>query len=152
MMTRRHALKKTFLSAAAISVAALARSSKAQGAAAPTGPFTLPPLPYAFDALEPHIDAKTMEIHHDRHHQAYVTNLNKALAGQGALAEKSIEEIVRHLEDIPGNLRLAVRNNGGGHYNHTLFWQMMKQGAGGEPKGGLARAIDRRFGNFAGFK
>ncbi|HXJ58097.1 MAG TPA: superoxide dismutase [Verrucomicrobiae bacterium] len=151
MITRRDAVKKTALTVAAASVA-LPATLSAQAPAAAAGPFKLPALPYAFDALEPHLDAKTMEIHHDRHHQTYVTNLNKALAGQGALAEKSIEEIVRHLEDIPGNLRLAVRNNGGGHYNHTLFWQMMKNGGGGEPKGGLARAIDRRFGNFAGFK
>jgi len=151
MMTRRDAVKKTALAAAAVSVAALPAKLSAQ-AAAPTGPFKLPPLPYAFDALEPHIDAKTMEIHHDRHHAAYVTNLNKALAGQGALAEKSIEEIVRHLEDIPGNTRMAIRNNGGGHYNHTLFWQMMKKNGGGEPKGALARAIDQKFGNFAKFK
>src|SRR5262245_18089478 len=128
MMTRRDAVKRTALTAAAVTVAALPSNLSAQAApaAAPTGPFKLPALPYAFDALEPHIDAKTMEIHHDRHHAAYVTNLNKALAGQGASAQKSIEEIVRHLEDIPGNIRMAVRNNGGGHYNHSLFWQMMK--------------------------
>jgi Fe-Mn family superoxide dismutase len=151
MMTRRDAVKKTALTAAAVSMAALPSNLSAE-AAAPMGPFKLPALPYAFDALEPHIDAKTMEIHHDRHHAAYVTNLNKALTGQGALAQKSIEEIVRHLEDIPGNTRLAVRNNGGGHYNHSLFWQMMKKDGGGEPNGALASAVERQFGNFAGFK
>ncbi|HXJ71204.1 MAG TPA: superoxide dismutase, partial [Candidatus Dormibacteraeota bacterium] len=103
MITRRDAVKKTALTVAAASVA-LPATLSAQAPAAAAGPFKLPALPYAFDALEPHLDAKTMEIHHDRHHQTYVTNLNKALAGQGALAEKSIEEIVRHLEDIPGNL------------------------------------------------
>jgi Fe-Mn family superoxide dismutase len=121
-------------------------------AAAPTGPFTLPPLPYAFDALEPHIDAETMQIHHDKHHQAYITNLNKAIAGNADLAKKSIEELVSHLGALPDNIRTAVQNNGGGHYNHSLFWQMMKKGGGGEPKGELAAAIDKKFKNFAGFK
>src|SRR6266511_110118 len=100
MMTRRDALKKTALSAAVLAVAALPRSLRAQAGAAPTGPFKLPPLPYAFDALEPHIDAKTMEIHHDRHHQAYVTNLNKALAGNADLAKTGLDELIRHLDDV----------------------------------------------------
>src|SRR6266496_1258057 len=152
MMTRRNALKKTALSAAIISVATLSRSLKAQGAAAPTGPFKLPPLPYAFDALEPHIDAQTMEIHHDRHHQAYVTNLNKALTGHAALAKETIEHILRHLDDVPEGIRTAVRNQGGGHYNHSLFWQMMKKDSSGQPSEALARAIDKHFHNLAGFK
>ena len=101
MMTRRNALKKAALSAALVSVATLPESLKAQAAAAPAGPFKLPPLPYAFDALEPHIDAKTMEIHHDRHHQAYVTNLNKAVAGNADLSKTSVEELIRHLDDVP---------------------------------------------------
>ena len=152
MMTRRNAIKTTALTAAALSVGAVPVALRAQAAAAATGPFKLPALPYPLDALEPHIDAKTMEIHHGRHHQAYVTNLNKAVAGQEALVGKSIEQIVRHLEDIPGNIRMAVRNNGGGHYNHTLFWQMMKKGGGGEPTGALGRAIDQQFRSFGRFK
>jgi Fe-Mn family superoxide dismutase len=151
MMTRRLAVKKAALAAAAFSAVTIPLSPKAQ-APAPSGPFKLPALGYAFDALEPHIDARTMEIHHDRHHQAYVNNLNKALEGQEALSKKTIEQIVRHLEDVPENIRPAVRNNGGGHYNHSLFWQMMKKGGGGEPKGTLAKALERKFGNFAGFK
>src|SRR5215472_5959682 len=99
--------------------------------------FTVPPLPYAFDALEPYIDAKTMEIHHDKHHGAYVTNLNKALDGHADLQSKSIDDILKNLDAIPENIRTAVRNNGGGHWNHTLFWTLMKKGGGGEPKGDL---------------
>jgi Fe-Mn family superoxide dismutase len=153
MMTRRDALKKTALSVAVVSVAALPDSLKAQAAAAaPAGPFKLPPLPYSFDALEPHIDAKTMEIHHDRHHQAYVTNLNKAVMGNADLSKTSVEELIRHLDDVPETVRTAVRNNGGGHYNHTLFWRLMKKGGGGQPKGALAKAIDSRFGGFDKFK
>ncbi len=107
------------------------------------GGFTLPPLPYAFDALEPHIDAKTMEIHHDRHHKAYVDNLNKAVAGT-EWATKSIEEIVTSLAKLPENIRTAVRNNGGGHYNHSLFWQMMSP-KGGKPAGGFNDAVANAF-------
>jgi Fe-Mn family superoxide dismutase len=152
MMTRRDALKKTALSAAMISLAARMTPASAQAAAPPSGPFKLPPLPYAFDALEPHIDARTMEIHHDRHHQAYVTNLNKALEGHGAWASQPIEQILRHLDDVPEAIRTAVRNHGGGHYNHSLFWQMMSKPAGAQPKGALATAIDKQFGSFAAFK
>src|SRR5208282_2871929 len=90
--------------------------------------FTLPALPYSFDALEPYIDAKTMEIHHDKHHGAYVTNLNKALEGQADLQKLSIEELVAHLDRVPENIRNAVRNNGGGHLNHSMFWKIMKKG------------------------
>src|SRR6202047_896768 len=114
--------------------------------------FTVPPLPYSFDALEPYIDAKTMEIHHDKHHGAYVTNLNKALAGQAALQAKSLDDILKNLDAIPENIRAAVRNNGGGPWNHSLFWQLMRKGGGGEPKGDLAAAITSSFGSFAGFK
>ena len=152
MMTRRDAVKKTALSAALIAVAAVPDSVQAQATGAPVGPFKLPPLPYAFDALEPHIDAKTMEIHHDRHHQAYVTNLNKAVMGNAALSAKSVEELIRHLDDVPETVRTAVRNNGGGHYNHSLFWRLMKKGGGGQPKGALAKAIDGKFGSFDKFK
>jgi Fe-Mn family superoxide dismutase len=152
MMTRRDAVKKTALSAAMIAVASVPGSVQAQAAGAPAGPFKLPPLPYAFDALEPHIDAKTMEIHHDRHHQAYVTNLNKAVMGNADLSSKSVEELIRHLDDVPETVRTAVRNNGGGHYNHSLFWRLMKNGGGGQPRGALAKAMDAKFGSFDKFK
>src|SRR6201988_3457338 len=108
-------------------------TTSGQGAA-PQMTFTLPPLPYAFDALEPHIDVKTMEIHHDKHHGAYVTNLNKALEGHPELQKKSLEELLGNLDAIPENIRQAVRNNAGGHWNHTLFWTQLNKGGGGEPK------------------
>jgi superoxide dismutase, Fe-Mn family len=114
--------------------------------------FTLPPLPYSFDALEPYIDAKTMEIHHDKHHNAYVTNLNKALEGNPELQNLSIEALMAQLNKVPENIRTAVRNNGGGHLNHSHFWKMMKKGGGGEPSGDLAKAITGAFGTFADFK
>ncbi|MEJ2903940.1 superoxide dismutase [Pedobacter panaciterrae] len=109
--------------------------------------FELPALPYATDALEPHIDKQTMEIHHGKHHQAYVTNLNKALEGKPE-ASQSIEEIVKNISKFPA----AVRNNGGGHYNHSLFWEVIGPNKGGEPKGELAEAINAAFGSFADFK
>jgi len=109
--------------------------------------FELPALPYATDALEPHIDKQTMEIHHGKHHQAYVTNLNKALEGKPE-ATQSIEEIVKNISKFP----MAVRNNGGGHYNHSLFWEVIGPNKGGEPKGELAEAINAAFGSFADFK
>lgn len=115
-------------------------------------PFTVPPLPYPFDALEPYIDAKTMEIHHDKHHGAYVTNVNKALEGHPDLQAKSIDDLLKGLDSVPENIRMAVRNNGGGHWNHSLFWPLMKKGGGGEPKGDLAAAINSAFGSFAGFQ
>src|SRR5438477_6013601 len=114
--------------------------------------FELPPLPYAFDALEPHIDAKTMEIHHDKHHATYVTNLNKALESAPDLASMSLEELIRNLDRVPEAQRTAVRNNGGGHYNHSLFWQIMGPGGGGAPSGDLGAAIDSAFGSFDAFK
>ncbi len=113
---------------------------------------TLPALPYPFDALEPHIDAQTMEIHHGKHHNAYVTNLNKALEGQAALQAKSLEDLIGALSGVPEAIRTAVRNNGGGHANHSLFWTLMKKGGGGEPSGDLAEAISKAFGGFAAFK
>src|SRR5205085_12525515 len=116
-------------------------------------PFTLPALPYAPDALEPHIDKMTMEIHHGKHHNAYVTNLNKALESAPALASKSIEELLaNNCAIVPENIRTAVRNNGGGHWNHSMFWQIMAPKAGGEPTGALADAIKSAFGDFATFK
>ena len=114
--------------------------------------FTLPPLPYDFAALEPHIDAKTMEIHHGKHHQAYVNNLNAALEKAPELADKSVEDLVSNLNAVPESVRTAVRNNGGGHWNHTFFWAIMAPNAGGEPSGSLAAAVDRVFGGFAKLK
>jgi len=112
----------------------------------------LPPLPYPTTALEPHIDAKTMEIHHGKHHQAYVTNLNKALESAPQLADKSIEELIRGLSDVPENIRGPVRNNGGGHVNHSFFWKLLAKNDGGKPTGALAQAIDSTFGSFDEFK
>jgi len=114
--------------------------------------FTLPPLPYANDALEPHIDAKTMEIHHTKHHQAYVNNLNAAIEKAPELAKKSLDDLMRGINAVPESVRTAVRNNGGGHWNHSLFWQLMGPGKGGEPTGKLADAIKSSFGEFAKFK
>lgn len=114
--------------------------------------YTLPELPYAKDALEPHIDAKTMEIHHGKHHQAYITKVNDAIAGHSDLEAKSIEDLVSDLGAVPENIRGAVRNNGGGHANHSLFWTIMKPGGGGAPTGELAAAIDAACGSFDEFK
>ena len=114
--------------------------------------FTLPNLPYAAAALEPYIDATTMEIHHGRHHKAYVDNLNKALEGQAALASKSIEQLLRDIKQVPDNIRKAVINNGGGHANHSMFWEIMGPGAGGKPSGPLADDINATFGDFATFQ
>lgn len=113
--------------------------------------FTLPALPYAYNALEPHIDARTMEIHHTKHHQAYINNANTALAGT-ALESKSAEEIVSNLSAVPENIRTLIRNNAGGHANHSLFWTVMAPNAGGKPTGDLAAAIDRDLGGFDKFK
>jgi Fe-Mn family superoxide dismutase len=115
-------------------------------------PYELPPLPYAFDALEPHIDARTMEIHHDRHHATYVNNLNGAIEKHPELGNKSVEDLLRGINSVPEDVRTVVRNNGGGHANHSLFWQVMGPGGGGEPDGQLASAIKTAFGDFASFK
>ncbi|HET9425468.1 MAG TPA: superoxide dismutase [Gemmatimonadaceae bacterium] len=114
--------------------------------------FTLPPLPYAFDALEPHIDAKTMEIHHGKHHQAYVNNLNAAIEKAPELQGKSLDDLMKNINTVPEAVRTAVRNNGGGHWNHSMFWELMGPKAGGEPTGKLADAIKSAFGDFAKFK
>ncbi|MBX3437936.1 MAG: superoxide dismutase [Planctomycetaceae bacterium] len=114
--------------------------------------YTLPDLPYPKDALEPHIDAKTMEIHHDKHHNAYVTNLNKAIEGHPELANKSIDDLMRNLNAVPESIRTAVRNNGGGHANHSLFWLILSPKGGGAPTGELAEAINSTFGSFDKFK
>jgi Fe-Mn family superoxide dismutase len=116
-------------------------------------PFSLPALPYAFDALEPSIDKMTMEIHHGKHHNGYVTNLNKALESAPNLASKSLEELLAHnCAVVPENIRTAVRNNAGGHINHSMFWQIMGPKAGGQPSGNLAEAIKSAFGSFDQFK
>ncbi len=120
--------------------------------AAPQMTHTLPPLTYSFDALEPYIDAKTMEIHHDKHHGAYVTNLNKALDGHADLQKLPVDKLLAEINKVPENIRTAVRNNGGGHMNHSMFWKIMKNGGGGEPQGELSNAIDSAFGSFADFK
>ncbi|MFJ8063007.1 superoxide dismutase [Psychrobacillus sp. NPDC096426] len=114
--------------------------------------YELPQLPYAYDALEPHIDKETMNIHHTKHHNTYVTNLNNAVAGKADLESKSVEELIANLDALPEDIKTAVRNNGGGHANHTLFWQILSPNGGGNPTGELASAIDAKFGSFDAFK
>lgn len=114
--------------------------------------FELPQLPYAYDALEPNIDKETMNIHHTKHHNTYVTNLNNALEGNEELLSKTVEEVVSNLDAVPESVRTAVRNNGGGHANHSLFWQILSPNGGGEPTGELQDAISSKFGNFENFK
>ena len=114
--------------------------------------FELPPLPYPYDALEPYIDARTMEVHHTGHHGAYVRNVNAALEKHPELQNRSIEDLLRNINQIPEDIRTAVRNNGGGHANHSIFWTIMGPNAGGEPSGELAQAINQTFGSFATFK
>ena len=114
--------------------------------------FTLPPLPYDYSALEPHIDTQTMQIHHDKHHAAYVTNANAALESYADLQKYSAEELLKHINDVPEAIRAAVRNNVGGHVNHTLFWEIMRPGGSNHPSGRLAQAIDQTFGSFDAFK
>lgn len=157
MITRRQAIRGALMTGAALTTLQSLRSFGASSPA-PTapdtgaGPYKLPPLPYAYDALEPHIDARTMHIHHDKHHAGYVKKLNAAVAGHPELAQKTPEELLQNLDAIPEVIRKAVRNNGGGDYNHTLFWQMMKPKGGGEPAGALGEAIGKQFGSFASFK
>jgi len=148
-LTRRDVFST--LALGGLALAARPQSLFAQ-AAPPSGPFTLPALPYAFNALEPHIDAQTMQIHHDRHHQTYVNNLNTALASAGDLAKKSVDDLVASLNTVPENIRTAVRNNGGGHANHIQFWTVMAPNAGGAPTGAIADAINSTFGSFDKFK
>lgn len=114
--------------------------------------FELPPLPYSNDALEPYIDAQTMQIHHDNHHGTYVSKLNAALESHADLQNKSIDELIRSLNTLPDGVKTAVRNNGGGHFNHTIFWTLMAPNAGGEPNGAIAQAINETFGDFENFK
>ena len=158
MMTRRQVLKTTALASVAFAAASPVRMANAQpsqgsvATSASGGPFTLPPLPYPFDALEPHIDAQTMQIHHDKHHAAYVANLNRVVAQFPELGKKPVEGLLKDLNAIPENIRVAIRNQAGGHYNHSLFWQVMNKNAGGEPSGELSKAIDKKFGSFDAFK
>lgn len=154
MMTRRIALKNTALASLALAAlpGAIAQTSPTTPAMPPpAGPFKLPPLPYAYDALEPYIDTETMHLHHDKHHAAYVANLNKAVADYPDVGKMSIEEILKNLDGVPEKIRTAVRNQGGGHYNHSLFWLMLKKN-GGEPQGALASAINQSFGSYDQFK
>jgi superoxide dismutase, Fe-Mn family len=116
------------------------------------GKYTLPELPYAYDALEPHIDAKTMEIHHTKHHQTYVDKLNAALEGQNTPEGESVEDLMRNFDKVPESIKTAVRNHGGGHANHSLFWTIMAPGGGGDPSGDVAAALTEAFGDFNAFK
>ena len=114
--------------------------------------YKLPELPYAYDALEPHFDKETMNIHHTKHHNTYITNVNNALEGNEELLSKSVEELISNLDAVPEDKRTAVRNNGGGHANHSLFWELLSPNGGGNPTGALAEAIDKKFGSFDAFK
>uniref|UniRef100_A0A832MLE0 Superoxide dismutase n=1 Tax=Eiseniibacteriota bacterium TaxID=2212470 RepID=A0A832MLE0_UNCEI len=161
MMNRRHALKTLALGATAAAFdlaargAAPATAQPAAGPAAaspPAGPFTLAPLPYAPDALEPHLDAETMRIHHGKHHAAYVANLNKAVAGRRDLETRTLEDLLRGLDALPEDVRTAVRNHGGGHHNHTLLWTSLAKTGARAPSGELAKAVDAAFGGFGAFQ
>ncbi len=149
--TRRDLLRAAGVGAAAVvlgpTIPAVARAVEADEKA----PYTLPKLPYAFDALEPHIDARTMQIHHDLHHGAYVKNLNDIFQ-KAKLAAIPLDELMTKIATLPMAIRVGVRNNGGGHFNHSMFWQQMAKDGGGEPKGELAKAIDASFGSFAKFQ
>jgi superoxide dismutase, Fe-Mn family len=127
----------------------IAAAQQPSGSAAP---YTLPDLPYAYDALEPYIDAQTMHLHHDKHHAAYVKNLNTAVADHADLARLSVDQLVQHMDRVPESIRTTVRNNGGGHANHSFFWQIMQKGSPGQPTGELAKAIDTKFGSFSSFQ
>ena len=162
-MDRRTAIKHlsgaagALLLTEAVSGRAVAASQAAVSApsAPPAGPFTLPPLPYAYDALEPYFDAETMHLHHDKHHQAYVNNLNAAVAAHPELAGKTVEELVANLNNWPESARTAVRNLGGGHANHSFWWPTLgkaKSGSGSTPTGELAKAIDSKFGSLSAFE
>lgn len=157
-ITRRDALKSLGAGAALAGLGLMslrpteARAAVASASAGQAQPFTLPPLPYAYDALEPYIDARTMEIHHDKHHQGYVNNANKALAGHPELQARTGEQLLADLDALPESIRTAVRNNVGGHVNHSLFWTLLSPEGGGEPEGQLAGAIAAAFGTFDGFK
>ncbi len=154
MMTRRSAIKTVALAAGAISLAPKFSWAETDTAIAKlTYPFKVPDLGYPYDALEPYIDTLTMQIHHDKHHAAYVENLNKALAGADPKFQQlSLEELLTSLDTLPENIRTTVRNNAGGHYNHSLFWKFLKKNDGGKPTGDLAKAVDTAFGSFTDFQ
>ena len=138
--------------ASANNVSQASQIAKATNIAQTPGPFTLPPLPYEYNALEPHIDGRTMQFHHDKHHAAYVKNLNDAVSKYPQLKNMSVEDMLRDLSKVPEDIRTAVRNNGGGHVNHSMFWAIMSPKGGGEPTGGLATAIKQSFGSADAFK
>ncbi len=153
MITRRTALKNLALTTGAFAVTAPAlRAQTAAPAPAAEGVFKLPPLGYDYDALEPFIDAETMKIHHDKHHAAYVSKLNAAVATAPGLEKKTIDEILSNLSAAPEAVQKDLRNHGGGHYNHSLFWQMLKKNENGKPAGELAKAIDKAFGSLPKFQ
>ncbi|MDE3188536.1 MAG: superoxide dismutase [Acidobacteriota bacterium] len=154
MMDRRTAMKSIGGVASALLLTEALRgegSGQAAATAPPAGPFTLPPLPYSYDALEPSFDAETMHLHHDKHHQAYVNNLNAAVAGHPELAGKTVDNLISNLGALPEGIRTAVRNNGGGHANHSFWWPTLGKG-GAAPKGELAKAIDVKFGSLDAFQ
>lgn len=159
MITRRQAIKTVIGTTAIASLLPVSnifaqKENKPVAAADPAsdGPFKLPPLGYALDALEPHIDAKTMEIHHGKHHAAYVKNLNAALKDHPDLHKKSLKDLISGWEGLPEAIKTPVRNNGGGHYNHSIFWQMLSKSGGGVPKGELGSAINKKFGSYPKFQ
>ena len=155
MMTRREAIKAVALTAGALTIAPsfLQGETSDSSAGTSTYPFKLAPLGYPYDALEPYIDALTMQIHHDKHNGAYVENLNKAIAQAPEPIQKmSLEELLLNLDKIPDDIRTAVRNNAGGQYNHSFFWKLLKKNEGGKPSGELATAIDTTFGSYSGFQ
>lgn len=135
-----------------VSSACFAQNSDADNAETPTPKFELPPLPYDYDALAPHIDERTMRFHHDKHHAGYVKNLNAAVAKYPQLQNKSAEELLSDLDSVPEDVRTTIRNNGGGHVNHSMFWSIMSPSGGGEPTGAIAEAINQAFGSFAAFQ
>jgi superoxide dismutase, Fe-Mn family len=155
MMTRREAIKTVALTAGSLAVAPSFLNAQSATATPthPSGPFKLPELGYAYDALEPYIDAQTMQIHHDKHNAAYVDNLNKAIAeAPEAMQKLTVEELLTSLDKVPEKIRTAVRNNAGGQYNHSLFWKFLKKNEGGKPSGDLAKAIDTSFSSYTGFQ
>src|SRR5687768_7355036 len=154
-ITRREALRNTVLTTAGLLTMTTGLQAQTPPAPPPppaSGPHRLPPLKYPFDALEPHIDAKTMEIHHGKHHGSMVGNLNKAVADKPNFASKTAEQLLTNLDDVPDAIRTTVRNNGGGHVNHSLFWTTLKKNNGATPKSELAQAIDKKFGSFSKFQ
>jgi len=154
-MIARRGVLKAFGAAAIASICQWQTASASEQPAQeadPVGPYSLPPLPYSYDALEPYIDARTMHLHHDKHHAAYVKNLNAAVAAYPDLGKLPVDQLIQRLETVPESIRITVRNNGGGHSNHSLFWQMMQKSSFFDPKTDLGKAIDGKFGGFSEFK